>query len=406
MKTLFLAASILFFTGYSSQLISQTSTEGEMTFTVRTVTFNGNFSPKHVLAIWVEDSNGFVLSRKLRAVKRKQYLYTWNTQSGGNVVDAVTGETLLSHQTHTVSWDCKDVNGNLVPDGEYTVYVEFTEAHEQGPLKGIVFTKGSEPVSLAPVDDANFKDLALSFEPVIAVTAAYTFIAEDLTVTFTNTSTGATNYAWDFGDENSSTEENPVHTYADAGTYTVILTAEAGSSSATYQESVTVSAPAVVSAAYTFVAEELTVSFTNTSTGATSYAWDFGDENSSTEENPVHSYADAGTYTVILTAESGSSSATYQESVVVSSTVGIGDSYATVSQVYPNPTSGIIMINLEGQAGSCTFKIYSLDGSLLYSEQKYNPGMHMVNISGYKSGTYLLQVDNDSHSSSQLIIKE
>ncbi len=329
MKALFLVASVLLLTGYTAQLKSQTPTEGEMTFIVRTVTVNGNFSPKHVLAIWVEDSDGFVLSRKLRAVKRKQYLYTWNTQSGGNVVDAVTGETLLSHQTHTVTWDCKDANGNLVPDGDYTVYVEFTEAHEQGPLRGIAFTKGTESVSLTPVEDANFKDLALSFAPVIAVSAAYTFAAEDLTVTFTNTSTGATSYGWDFGDGNSSTDENPLHTYADAGTYTVILTAETGSSSATHQESVTVSSP-----------------------------------------------------------------------------VGIVGSYATVPQVYPNPTSGIVMINLEGQAGSSTFKIYSLDGSLLYSEQKYNPGMHMVNISGYKSGTYLLQVDNDSHSSSQLIIKE
>ncbi len=329
MKALFLVASVILLTGYSTQLISQTPTEGEMTFTVRTVTVNGNFSPKHVLAIWVEDSDGFVLSRKLRAVSRKQYLYTWNTQSGGNVVDAVTGETLLSHQTHTVTWDCKDVNGNLVPDGEYTVYVEFTEAHEQGPLRGIVFTKGSEPLSMTPVDDANFKDLTLSFEPVIAVTAAYTFVAEDLSVTFTNTSTGATSYAWDFGDGNSSTEENPMHSYAEAGTYTVILTAEAGSSIATHQESVTVSAP-----------------------------------------------------------------------------VGIGDSYETLPQVYPNPTSGIVMINLEGQAGSSTIKIYGLDGGLLYSEQKYSPGIHMVNISGYKSGTYLLQVDNDSNSSFQLIIKE
>ena len=93
MKALFLAASILFFTGYSSQLISQTPTEGEMNFTVRTVTVNGNFSPKHVLAIWVEDSKGFVLSRKLRAVKRKQYLYTWNTQSGAAILPRTTSAT-------------------------------------------------------------------------------------------------------------------------------------------------------------------------------------------------------------------------------------------------------------------------------------------------------------------------
>ena len=295
MKTLFLAASLLFFTVYSTQLKSQTPTEGEMTFTVRTVTVNGNFSPKHVLAIWVEDSNGFVVSRKLRAVKRKEYLYTWNTKSGGNVVDAVTGETLLSHQTHTVTWDCKDVNGNLVPDGEYTVYVEYTEAHVQGPLRGFTFTKGTEPVSLTPTEDENFKDLALSFEPVVVVTAGYTYSAEDLKVTFTNTSTGATTYGWVFGDGNSSTEASPV---------------------------------------------------------------------------------------------------------------GIRNSNETVLQIYPNPTSGIVMINLEGQAGSSTIKIFSLGGGLLYSEQIYNPGIHLVNVSEYKSGTYLIQVDNDSQSTYQLIIKE
>ncbi len=44
-------------------------------------------------------------------------------------------------------------------------------------------------------------------------------------VTFTNTSEGATSYAWDFGDGNKATEENPDHTYAKNDTYTVKLTA-------------------------------------------------------------------------------------------------------------------------------------------------------------------------------------
>jgi len=46
----------------------------------------------------------------------------------------------------------------------------------------------------------------------------------------------------------------------------------------------------------------LEVSFSNFSQNATSYAWDFGDGNNSTEENPVHAYAAAGTYSVSLTA--------------------------------------------------------------------------------------------------------
>jgi PKD repeat protein len=46
-----------------------------------------------------------------------------------------------------------------------------------------------------------------------------------LTVTTTNTSAGATSYLWDFGDGATSTEANPVHTYAVGGPYTVKLTA-------------------------------------------------------------------------------------------------------------------------------------------------------------------------------------
>ncbi|MBC7227429.1 MAG: DUF11 domain-containing protein [Thermoflexales bacterium] len=44
-------------------------------------------------------------------------------------------------------------------------------------------------------------------------------------VTFTNLSRNATAYQWDFGDGNTSTAANPVHTYAAVGTYTVVLTA-------------------------------------------------------------------------------------------------------------------------------------------------------------------------------------
>ena len=46
-----------------------------------------------------------------------------------------------------------------------------------------------------------------------------------LTVLFTNLSTGATNYAWSFGDGNTSAAFNPTNLYAAAGSYTVTLTA-------------------------------------------------------------------------------------------------------------------------------------------------------------------------------------
>ncbi len=55
--------------------------------------------------------------------------------------------------------------------------------------------------------------------------ALFSYVADGLTVTFTNTSTvsGTVTYAWDFGDGETSTDKNPVHTYASKGEYTVEL---------------------------------------------------------------------------------------------------------------------------------------------------------------------------------------
>ncbi len=324
-----LVTAVLFLTGFSSKLMSKTDVEGEMTFTVRTTTANGNFSPRHVLAIWIEDANGFVITRIRRADKRKQYLYTWNTKSGGNVTDATTGATLSSHQTHSVAWNCKDSDGNLVPDGEYHVYVEFTEEHAQGPMRKVSFTKGSEPVSLTPADDDNFKDLALQFEPAITITAGFTFSAD-----------------------------------------------------------------------------ELAISFTNTSTGASSYEWNFGDSNTSEEESPSHTYADAGTYSVTLKSVSGSNSDTDVQEVTVTSTVGIGGSEGNAPLIYPNPTNGMLIIALDKDAGISRIKIITTNGGLVYSVETEGKSSQQVNMDAYESGTYILQVANQKRAYRQKIIRE
>ncbi len=62
--------------------------------------------------------------------------------------------------------------------------------------------------------------------PAITGEALFSFVADGYTVTFTNESTvsGTVTYAWDFGDDSTSTKKDPVHTYASKGTYTVTLT--------------------------------------------------------------------------------------------------------------------------------------------------------------------------------------
>lgn len=73
----------------------------------------------------------------------------------------------------------------------------------------------------------------------------YTVDATDFKkVTFTNASENFVSLTWDFGDGSTSTEQNPVHTYAALGTYTVKLTAKGeGGDSNTQSQTVTISDP-------------------------------------------------------------------------------------------------------------------------------------------------------------------
>lgn len=61
----------------------------------------------------------------------------------------------------------------------------------------------------------------------------------------------------------------------------------------------------------------MTLDFNNTSTGATSYQWNFGDGNTSTSEDPSHEYTETGTYTVTLTATNENVSAKATRDVYV-----------------------------------------------------------------------------------------
>ena len=119
---------------------------------------------------------------------------------------------------------------------------------------------------------------------------------------FTDQSTGAiTAYLWDFGDGSTSSEQNPLHTYASDGTYTVTLTVGiADGRTDSHSQNVTVATP--ISAAFSAQINGLDVQFTNQSTGAVaSITWDFGDGATSNDVNQHHTYANSGTYTVTLT---------------------------------------------------------------------------------------------------------
>ena len=125
------------------------------------------------------------------------------------------------------------------------------------------------------------------------------------TYTFENTTTGNNNtYFWDFGNQTTSADETPSIVYDTEGTYTVCLTAGNSSGcSSTYCQEIIVNDPvAGFSADNTYAfCPPLVVTFSNTSTGAANYEWDFGDgTGTSNLENPAHVYTSPGNYDVTL----------------------------------------------------------------------------------------------------------
>jgi len=133
---------------------------------------------------------------------------------------------------------------------------------------------------------------------------------------------------WSFGDGNTSTEQNPVHTYSKAGKYTVklkVMNAKGSNkiskSNYIYVNNFLKPPTAIFSGSPTYGNAPLTVIFTDKITNSpTSWKWTFGDESSSTEQNPVHTYSKKGKYTVKLKVKNtvGSSTKTLFKYIVIS----------------------------------------------------------------------------------------
>ncbi|MBZ0293710.1 MAG: PKD domain-containing protein [Anaerolineae bacterium] len=185
--------------------------------------------------------------------------------------------------------------------------------------------------------------------PIEPPSAAFTASPEagpaPLEVEFTNQSSGdGLSFSWDFGDGETSQEIEPIHTYANAGQYTVTLTVNGISDTDTAQGTITVTEPeappvASFSAIPASGPAPLEVQFVNETLGENlSFSWDFGDNSpTSADRDPVHTYADAGDYTVVLTAKGLGSESNAENTIVVSEEVVIAPPTAQFTAL---PSSG------------------------------------------------------------------
>lgn len=210
-------------------------------------------------------------------------------------------------------------------------------------------------------------------------------------VTFNNSTPEATSFEWDFGDGQNSTEINPSHFYSSTGFYNVCLTAELNNCDSTFYQTIAVGVPPPASN-FSYTINNLTVNFSNNSTGAASYFWTFGDGTSSTDENPIHSYTTIGNYNVELTITNGTLSDTYTETIVIQNNSTVSNKIAGF-EIFPNPAQNSINISLPVNLNNLVLKIYDSTGNLLNTEKIIpTEKTKCIDLQDFANGIYIIEL--------------
>ncbi|MDP2387530.1 MAG: PKD domain-containing protein [Bacteroidota bacterium] len=240
------------------------------------------------------------------------------------------------------------------------------------------------------------------------------------TVLFQNLSTDATTYAWEFGDpssgvNNTSASNNPEHQFVNPGIYNVKLIAHNGPLSDTIVLPINVRDTIPPTAGFTYspvtIYEGDTVSFTNTSTHYTVSAWNFGDpgsgsSNISSQDNPTHAYAVAGTYMVRMIAGNSISTDTLDVTLIVNP---LSVSIKTISsenqlEIYPVPATDELTVYYQSKNNEFSVTIFNALGKKVIRENNCVNGKLRLDTSALSSGVYYLYIRDDSVVVSKKII--
>lgn len=198
------------------------------------------------------------------------------------------------------------------------------------------------------------------------------------TAEFKNISQGGTDWIWEFGDGGTSTDFEPTHTYTATGTYNVRLIAIDTSTCNKRDTSAyfAITVFPIPTANFTWTPnppQENTITrFSNQSSGANRYVWDFGDGSGSTEVNPSHLYNATGVYKATLYAYNIADcvdSLTLDVPIVIRPLLDVPSAF-TPGRFGEN---GIVKVKGFG-IGTMSWKIYNRWGQVVFSSSDKNQG--------------------------------
>jgi len=219
--------------------------------------------------------------------------------SGPGGAASVTGVIDLGGNVWRVAFDAQSA------PGDYHVLV--------GPgilsFAGLAMDQNLNGIPAEDLVDAYDAQFSIRYPPDAAFSADTTSGCAPIDVTFTDASQfDPTEWFWDFGDGETSTEQHPTHRYVERGAHTVSLEVRNayGQDFETKTDYIVLGKRPVAAfyAAPTAGPAPLTVTFTDLSTDVpTQWLWDFGNGDTSTEPSPDYTYEQPGTFTVTLRVE-------------------------------------------------------------------------------------------------------
>lgn len=138
----------------------------------------------------------------------------------------------------------------------------------------------------------------------------------------------------------------------------------------------------------------LTVSFNDNTPGGDTWAWDFGDGNTSTDQNPQHTYASSGSYDVTLIVSNDCGSDTLTETVMITVDGVSEQAFETQLSLFPNPADRNLTVKYSG-SGTGALQLTDLSGRVVQEETlQLNAQSQQLDldIASLAAGIYSLQL--------------
>ncbi|HAS43415.1 MAG TPA: hypothetical protein DCS93_23245 [Microscillaceae bacterium] len=261
--------------------------------------------------------------------------------------------------------------------------------------------------------------VSLASSPTAQFGTNQTVFTNTAPVTFTDQSTAATQWEWDFGNGQTFVGQTPpAQTYTTAGNYQVKLkVTSAGGCVDSLVKTLNVIDCNAWNDAIVMRTDTLdigttdTLSFSNTATSAVAYQWDFGNGNTSTLANPLQLFTQTGSFNITLTTHNtqGCSATTQRTLVVINSfVVGVAEQLKQQIGLFPNPGKQQFQLKLPALPAQAELQLTNLQGQVVFEKTGLPRSKQSIflNLPKLPAGVYLFQVKwGDDSWTTRLVIQ-